>query len=614
MSFSWAQTPSLTANDYAASLEDVIHSIYLSVLDYESVHEEEVWDNLLELAEHPIDINTATEEDLRQLYFLSEQQIHDILQLAIRMPLQSVYELRLLPSLTDYELRDLLPFVCVRPYVETTQLHAREVFHYAQHDILLRMDARDIESHPLPDSDPFYLSGRYTFHYKDNIRAGLRITRPTDTPARDLQYGAYIRLRDIGRIKTLVAGNYQAGFGCGLVLAPTFHSGKSAYVLGAATTASGIKHYGGTDNASMHGIATTIRAHRYLDVSALYSMTAPNDSIYRHTLGMNMHLRYQNMSLDLTMLENLYTDSLRYYYEHAAYNQHYFRGTRQAVIGTALRWNLGIVQLFTELSTAQNRQWGYAAIAGMHINPWHDIGFSLLYRYYSPWYDNTWGYAYSETSRINDENGLYIATDIRRLKNWRFSAYADVFRFDGVKYGIPFSPSWGYDLLLETQYRPSHDWCLNWRVRVKEKAKQEHYNTRLSLSYQHRAWRLNTYIEAVCRRDSLHRLSAGMLVAQDLEYHFPNQPMVLQARLQGFDVRQWDNRLYLYEHDVLYAYSSTPTYGVGGRLTINYRYQICPQLGLYLKLAETLYTKQWAEDHHRPSTRTDIHLLMRVTL
>ena len=89
---------------------------------------------------------------------------------------------------------------------------------------------------------------------------------------------------------------------------------------------------------------------------------------------------------------------------------------------------------------------------------------------------------------------------------------------------------------------------------------------------------------------------------------------VLTRLLQGFDAREWANRIYTYEHDVLYAFSIPATYGLGGRAYLCLRWQIIPQLALYFRVSETVYAKQWAASHSRPQTRTDLHLLLRAKL
>ena len=112
-----------------------------------------------------------------------------------------------------------------------------------------------------------------------------------------------------------------------------------------------------------------------------------------------------------------------------------------------------------------------------------------------------------------------------------------------------------------------------------------------------------------------------MTVFQDLAYDFSQRstlntklPLTIKLRVQGFDCRNWDNRIYAYEHDVLYAFSIPATYGLGGRAYVCLKWQIIEQLALYLKVSETVYQKNWAEEHDKSVTRTDVHLLLRAKL
>ena len=90
--------------------------------------------------------------------------------------------------------------------------------------------------------------------------------------------------------------------------------------------------------------------------------------------------------------------------------------------------------------------------------------------------------------------------------------------------------------------------------------------------------------------------------------------MGFHVRIQGFDAREWANRIYLYEHDVLYAFSIPATYGLGGRAYLGLRWQIIKQLAIYFRISETVYSRNWAAEHDRPMNRTDIHLLLRAKL
>ena len=622
------------------NLDEVVLDIYNATMEFSEVDYEQLQSDLYALHDAPIDLNNTSDEELSQLYFLSPNQIDAILLYADKHPFESLYELRMIAELQDYEIRDLLPFVRVGASAQNNTMYAREVFAYAGHELITRVDARNIES--FDGSDPVYFQTRYRFDYQRRVSFGAQLRRPAGGQAKDLQYGAFLQLKDIGHLHTFVAGNYQASFGQGLVLAPVFHAGKSMYVTSVGQQREGLRYYSSVDGAGLHGAGATLRwnwgKQTRLDASALYSMKRANDSTWHHLIGANLTFRHRRLQVELTAMENLWSDSI-HPYRNAKYNQHYFRGTRQFVGGASIRYNHGWFDLFAELATAQNYKrfaetingvasnseainsdkWGVGIIAGSRFYPTQGISLLALYRYYSPFFDNQLGYAFSETSRLGDENGGYLGLEITRLKNWRFSGYADVFYFSGYKYGLgDATNTLGYDAMFEMQYHWTKRPSLSFRARARKKGDVSTYSARFQFDWSRGPWSLRT------TADANYVQSYGVSLAQDIAfditpYTVHHTPLTLRLRLQGFDARNWSNRIYTYEHDVLYAYSIPATYGLGGRAYLCLRWQIIPQLALYFRLSETLYARDWYIDKHPQwqgsvPSRTDIHLLLRAKL
>ena len=602
------------------SLDEIILDIYRAATEVGEVDQEQLQNDLYALHDSPIDLNATNEEELAQLVFLSPKQIDDILLYAEKHPFESLYELRMIPSLEDYEIRNLLPFVRVGTQASDEKMYAREVFEHAKHEVLVRTDARNIED--FEGTDPVYVQARYKFDYQRRVTFGAQLRRPAGGKAEDLQYGGYVQLRDIGCLHTFVAGNYQASFGQGLVFANTFHAGKSAYVTSIGQTTEGLRYYSSVDGNGLHGAGATLRWHwgkqTRLDVSALYSLQKANDSVRHHVIGANMTLRHKRLQVELTAAQNIWSDSIMPYRD-AAYNQHYYRGKHQAVVGASARYNYGWFDAFAEVAVSENQTWGAGVLAGSRFYPTDGVSLIALYRYYSPWFDNALGYGFSESSRVGDENGGYVGIDVTRLRNWRFSGYADVFYFTGPKYGIPQSPSLGFDVLAEASWGKEltgYGIRATGRLRARKKGTNAIYSARFQFDWKQGAWTLRTTADANLsgQPSAVSSQPYGVSVAQDVAYRFARVPLTLRGRLQGFDVREWANRIYLYEHDVLYAFSIPATYGVGGRAYLGLQWQIIDKLALYLKLSETVYWKQWAVDHSKKTTRTDVHLLLRATL
>ena len=644
----------LTANPY--NLDDIIGDIYSYLTEFSEIDYEQLQTDLYAIHDAPIDLNNTSDEELSQLYFLSPQQIDDILLYAHKHPFESLYELRMIQSLTDYEIRDLLPFVYINREAINAEgnkreaLHPKEVFTNAVHEIITRVDARNIEG--FEGTDPVYVQTRYKFDYQRRVTFGAQLRRPPAGFAKDLQWGAYLQLRDIApHLHTVVAGNFQASFGQGLVLAPVFHAGKSMYVASVAQQPQGLRYYSSADGEGLHGAGTTLRwqwnKSTRLDASVLYSMKRANDSTWHHLVGANLTFRHKRLELQLTGIENIWSDSI-HPYRNAKYNQHYFRGRNQAVLGASFRYNHGWFDLFGEVATAQNYKrfeeainpingeainsprWGIGTLVGSRFYPTSGVSLIALYRYYSPFFDNALGYAFSETSRLGDENGGYLGFDITRLRNWRFFGYGDVFYLSGYKYGLgDATQPLGYDAMCEVQYHSNHQssiinqqWWLSFRVRAKKKVTST-YSARAQFDWTNGPWSLRTTADANITPDqsTTNPLTPyGVSLAQDIAYDFSTPytlhptPLSIKLRLQFFDAREWANRIYLYEHDVLYAYSIPATYGLGGRAYLCLRWQIIPQLALYFRASETLYAKSWAAAHGRPQTRTDLHLLLRAKL
>ena len=379
----------------------IIDDIYRQLTELETVESGELQEELLQYASNPIQINTATESDLRQLRFLSDNQIDAILTYVYKHPMESLNELDLIPDLPKYQARNLRCFVSVESKENDNRIYARDVFHYAKHEIIARTDVRNIESY---ENDPVFAQLKYKFNYHNQVQFGVNISRAAGVPAKDIRYGAYLELDNIApHLKTFVAGNYQASFGQGLVLNTGFHQGKNSYVMTVGNAAEGLRKYSSAGIASLHGVGTTLTfghiCRMKTEVSLLYSLNRLNDSVWHHLIGTHIGLKHEQFAVGVTFAEHLYNDSVRYF-RNMAYNRNYFRGTNQAVIGADFRYCGNWYDIFAEVAAAQNTSWGWGVEAGCRFTPVSDVGLIVLYRYYSPMFDNTMAYAFSETSRI----------------------------------------------------------------------------------------------------------------------------------------------------------------------------------------------------------------------
>ena len=578
------------------SLDEILEDIYNQLSEDGEVPMEDIQEELMEIAENPIDLNHTTADELSRLYFLSDEQIDAILLYQYKHPFNDIYELQLIDCLKDYEIRNLLPFVEVeakgeRLEVKGKNLYFREVFHYAKHEITLRTDARNIEDY---EGDPMYGKLRYRFNYQNRVMAGVTIGRTQGTTWENIDYGGFVELRNIGPMKRVVAGNYQASFGYGLVVGSPFKRGKKAYIQSTATTEEGLKKFGSVGDSYnyFHGIGATAQVSKWADVSAFYSLREGKEE-WKHVVGVNATGRWKQLKVGVTAVEEIEVIDERLE----------VKGERleaKGVIGVNARWNWGKVDIWGEVAGSKGEQWGIGGIAGIRYTPISDLNLRAIYRYYSPEFDNAYANTLCSWTRMKDEHGGYLGIEYNRLSNWQLSAFGDVWKS-------------GFETMIQTDFVPQKDYRMHMRFRVKRKDEKDTYSLRWNMVYKVGQWKMKTQADGNLVYVN-SELSYGWSVLQDVEYRFAKVPIVLQLRAQAFDARKWDNRVYIYENDVLYAYAIPFVYGMGGRLWLNARYKINDTFSVYLRVSETIYQQAWAMEHNKKSTRTDVHALLRVKL
>ena len=575
-------------------VEDVLEDIFNQLSEDGDLAYEDIEEELLSIAENPMDLNKVTGEDLSRLMFLNDEQIDAILMYQYQHGFREVYELQLIDCLKDYEIRNLLPFVEVkgeRLEVKGKEMYFREVFHYAKHEMTLRVDARNMEDF---EGDPMYGKLRYRFNYQNRVQAGVTIDRPTGVPWEKINYGGYIQLKDIGPMRTIVAGNYQASFGYGLVVGSPFKRGKSAYIQSTATTDEGLKKFSSVGDSYnyFHGVGATARV-KWADLSAFYSLRQGKEDAWNHVVGVNATARWKKLKVGVTGVETLglLGDEAKGERD---------MGYGQLAMGANVRYNWGKVDVWGEMAASHAEHWGWGTIMGVRVNPISDLNLLAIYRYYSPEYENIYANALSSKTRVYNEHGGYLGVEYNRLKNWQLSLFGDVWKE-------------GYETMVQADFLSPKDNKMHMRLRAKRKNEIDTYSARWNGVWELGEWKLKTQVDANMVYAE-EKWSYGFSVFQDVEYRFVKVPIVLQFRAQAFDAREWNNRVYMYENDVLYAYAIPFVYGLGGRFWLNARYKINDTFALYLRVSETVYQGAWAAAHDKKHTRTDVHALLRVKL
>ncbi len=140
-----------------------------------------------------------------------------------------------------------------------------------------------------------------------------------------------------------------------------------------------------------------------------------------------------------------------------------------------------------------------------------------------------------------------------------------------------------------------------WRVKYEQKQKnasvgairtQYDYGKaafRYQLNFNSGSFSSKNLLELSYSDSTSKAVSWGFAAYQDLSYTFAKLPLTLNARCMYFDAPNYDNRFYLYEKDILYAFSIPMTYGAGVRYYLNLKIELFDRLSIWFKMAQTVY-------------------------
>lgn len=624
-----AQTPSINL------LDDVMEDISVNNDEGEDVNWENIIEELFERIQQPVNLNTATKEQLEQFPFLTDIQIENLLAYVyINGQMQTIYELQLVEEMDRETIRYLLPFVCVQP-VDKKQLfpQLKDVIKYGKHEVLTRMDVpfytrKGYEKTYL--GPPVYHSLRYSFHYKDNIYAGVTGEKDAGEPFGALHnkqgydyYSYYLFISGMGRLKTLALGNYRLSFGQGLVMSTDFIMGKSSYLSSFTFRSKGIRKHSSTDEYNyFRGAAAAIELTKHCVLSVFYSHRTMDGvvqdseitSIYKTGLHRSQKEadKKNAFALQLTGGNITYTNNhlklgltgIYYFFNHPfepdlrQYSKYNLRGNDFYNVGLeyGYRW-----YRFSFQGEAAVGKKGFAVLNKLQYSLVQGVHLLLIHRYYAHDYWAMFARSFGESSSVQNENGWYLGGEIAPFRRWKLFASIDLFSFPWWKYRIS-KPSQGVDGLLQVTFVPHKNLTmyLNYRYKQKERDVTGTKGEITLPTYHHRLrYRLNyspgdlfsfrTTVDYNHFHSSRESSGQGYQVTQMISCRIPHIPLVGELQGSYFHTDDYDTRVYIAEKGLLYTFYTPSFEGKGIRMAINLRYDLNAHWMVIARFGQTVY-------------------------
>ncbi len=651
----------------------------------ESVEEEYDYTDLFAELEffitNPLAVNNASFDELRQLFFLNDIQINNLLKyISDYGKIVSLYELAYIDGFDSEVITMLTPFITLSDEKQQVKVSPRQAFKTGRNQFFIRYQQL-LETQkgyePIGDSllsqnanqrypgSSCKLYTRYAHNYRNRLRWGFTAEKdPGEEFFRGSQkrgfdfYSGFVYAKGDKFFREFIAGDYHLQFGQGLTMWTSYSFGKTSDVTGTRKIPRGIRpNTSVNENQFLRGSAVTI-GYKRLTFSAFGShkkidaTIGISDSLSGEVIEVSA-LQYTGLHRTLSELENRRSIAETLYGGRASftgkrfqagatfyqmtlsadlepspqlYNKYYFRGKENHAIGADALYMFRGGQVFGEISRSASG--GMAGLAGSSLFPSPRLAISGIYRRYDRDYQNLYNAPFAENSSAGEE-GFFLGMYLLISPKLNFSGYADYFRFKWLRFRVD-APSRGKEYTGEFRYLFSRTTEISLRYRFKQRgqnlagnekitapAPYEKQSIRFHISYQPMPeLTLRNRIEWVVNTGTGKSVMNGYMMYQDIIFRPVKFPFSFTARYALFDTDTFDERIYAYENDVLYAFSVPAYYYKGSRAYMLVRYQLSKRVECWLRFSQTWFANTSSVgsglDEITGNTRTEIKAQVRV--
>ena len=665
-----AQTEDLKNSLIEQRIEDIAASLDEGQeLDYTNLFED-----LAYYYEHPLNLNNASIDELRELYMLTDVQIANLERHIERYgPLRSLFELQAVDDFDLNTIRIITPFITVKPTLQLSAFSLKEFFDDATHDLFIRYKrdlqlAEGFQVDPetgVPDyiGSPDYIYTRYRLNYKKSFRAGFTLEKDAGESLRKGPdfYSAHAMYSGQTWLRRLVVGDYQALFGQGLTCWNGLAFGKSPFISNVKRNGIGLRPYSSVQETNFfRGAAATFGfgqvevtpflSDRRIDgnvdenadsvltddefiVSSLpagglhrtESEIANKNTVRETVVGGNIKYTRRLLTVGITGIRTSIDAELRPDLD--LYNMYKPTAPENFCIGADYQAVLGNANFFGEAARSQNG--GFSMINGLVAAIHPRLTISAVHRHFGKDYQNTKANVFGENGlTAANERALYTGVQANLNSKFTLTAYADLIRYPWLRYRVD-APSLAKDYLAQLNYKPDkkNEIYLRYRRRqnVLNTTSDEAYitspepllqeNWRIHAAYQaHPNVQMRTRAEwsAYSNADGT---SNGFMVYQDINYKRIGSKITYSLRYALMDSPNWNTRIYAYENDVLYAFSILPYYGRGSRIYGMIKVDVARGIDFWARYGAFLYdqTREISSESADPTEviNSDIHLQLR---
>ncbi len=609
---------------------------------------------LLFYYENPLDINKADAKALFAVPFLTGFQSLQIIEHRKKFGnFISLHELQVLPSFDLATITGLLPFINIKSNAVSLR-NAKQIWKEGQHQFLSLAETNRPKNRGFTTRDTIttsetnhyqgssiYNNLRYRFDYKRYISFGVNVEKDADeqflngsNPWGYDYFSFYFAARDIGKLKALNLGDFQANFGQGLTLSTGLAFGKSSIITNSKRNFNGFGAYRSLrENAYLRGGAVALSLNKIeFGVFASYKNIDGNTvTLSDSTEGVNsepelvtniqedggfhrtaseiedkdavsdfqtgIYAEYKGEHGRIGTINYLRKLSATLQPNQQPYNQFNFKGNQYFKNGLYYDYVFRNMNLYGEVSHSSHEN-SISQVYGALLSLNRALDLSFVYRKYDKEFITLQTNGFGENSNAANEQGFYTGFEAKITARISLLGYYDLFRFPWLRFQS-IAPTGGNDFWVELQYKPSKQFTAYYRYRtetkqsdiagenIKQLANETLSRHRLHMNYTvAKGVSLRSRIEWSRYKEGNER-SFGSLVYQDIVFKPFGRSLQLSGRVAYSMIEQFQNRIYSFEQTPLYDYPLFTHGFTGLRFYALARYKATRNLDLWFRYAHT---------------------------
>ncbi len=615
----------------------------------ESLNYEDLYERLFLLYEDPINLNDVSEEDLLALHILSTNQVSALLDYILtRGKLISIYELLYINGFDNGTINKLLPFVSVSQVKTDGRSLFKRIIQEKNNYFILRYERTLEEKRGYQSAtDDGYLGSpdKLYFRYRVSNPKDFSVGFTMEKDAGETLFGnnafkkrgidfwsAHLLFENKRKWKKIVLGDYQLQLGQGLLYGAGFGIGKGSETINNLEKAHmGIRPYTSViEGGFLRGVAATYGISNKVNTTIFTSHLKQDANIqtgdledfqtYFSSIQLSgFHRTHSELARKGAIDETLAGIDISYKPNHLnrvgfiasinrfsvpilrankPYNQFEFSGSTNSNLGLYGKTSWHQFNFFGE--TSISRSGGLGMVMGFTSSLSARIDFAMIFRNFQKNFHSLRSSAFSEGSRNINESGIYWGIKYILNKRFNLSAYFDTFRFPWLRFRTN-APSEGKDYLIRLNYSPNRKVNTYFQLRSKVKdqnfrdletnhinvlpGKKKQYLFNLDVEINH-SLILKSRVQHSKYQIATNKTS-GYAFSQDATYKHNN--LTISGRLALFDTEGAENRQYMYERDVLYAFSIPAYSGRGIRNYVLISYRLNTNIDLWARLSRTTF-------------------------